>query len=241
MVDANSIQWGSRGKFDDVWTWGNPLLQPPKSDAEHFETYVFYRTMATVIQRNFWRSRRAWLRILDHMQISEDHLIEVAILEREAKLQGINAAKYVANRINKSVDTVYRLFDLIDFEIASHILPMDFAEKSNFLPLDSVDTSWKPSAEDIQRKRLSVPRICAGGMPGCAETTISGNYPLCTVCAKHFPMNKQETWAQHTRDWLLPEIRRIEAEHRQRVIEILYEEHHNMVNQDVYEIAEIAA
>jgi hypothetical protein len=227
-------------QFDSVWTWGNPLLAPPKSDAAVFETFVFFKTMATVVQRNFWRTRRGWLRMLGHLNINEDHLIEIALLDREAKLLDMNPAKYIANRIRQSVSTVYRYLELIDMTIAAEVLPTDFGEKSNFVPLDSVDTSYKPSPEEIQRKRLSVPRICAAGMPGCVGTSISGNYPLCTVCAKHFPMDKQDTWAAHTKLWLLPEIRRIEAEHRQQVVNLLYEEHYGMVDKDVFEYAEYA-
>ena len=228
-------------RFDDVWTWGNPLLHPPQSNAAEFEGYVFYRTMATVVRRNFWKTRRAWLRMCDHMQVHEDHLIEIAMLDREAKELDMNPVRYIANRIGKSERTVYRYLELIDLTIAAEVLPTDFGEKSNFIPLDSVDTSWKPSAEMIQRKRLAVPRMCAAGMPGCSAYTASGNYPLCLSCSKHFPMDKQDTWEERTKQWLLPEIRRIENEHRNQVIEILYEEHHNMVSGDVQEYADFAA
>ena len=180
--------------------------------------------------------------MLDHMETHEDELVEIALMEREAIDLKMNPAQYIANRINKSTDTVYRLFDLIDMRILSEVLKTDFAERSNFLPLDSVtETSWKPSAEMIQRKRLSVPRMCAAGMPGCSAYTASGNYPLCLSCSKHFPMDKQDTWDERTKKWLLPEIRRIENEHRNQVIEILYEEHNGMIDNDVYEIAEYAA
>lgn len=242
-MDAQAaITFTYLSKFDDVWTWGNPLASPPQSDAATFEAFVFFKTMSVVVRRNFWRTRPAWLRMCDHLQVHEDHLIEIAVLDREAKRLGFNPVKYIAIRIGKSERTVYRLLELIDLTIAAEVLPMDFGEKSNFIPLDSsVDTSWRPSAEMIQRRRLSVPRMCAAGMPGCAGTTASGQYPLCLSCSKHFPMDKQDTWEERTKKWLLPEIRRIENEHRNQVIEILYEEHHNMVSGDVQEYADFAA
>ena len=228
-------------RFDEVWVWGNPLMQPPQSDRAAFESYVFYRTMAVVVQRNFWQTRRAWLHMCDHMQVHEDQLIEIAMLDREAKMLDLNPAKYIANRINKSERTVYRLLELIDLTIAAEVLPTDFGEKSNFVALDSVEKEWKPSSEEIQRKRMSIPRTCAAGMPGCANTTISGLYPLCTACAKHFPMDKQDEWPERTKEWLLPEIRRIRNVHYQQVVNILYEEHYGMMDGDVVEYAEYAA
>lgn len=227
-------------QFNDVWAWGNPLLSPPQSDAAEFESLVYYRVMAIVVQRQFWQSRRAWLKMLNHMEINEDHLIEIAVLDREAKWLNLNPVKYIANRIQKSERTVYRYLELIDLEIAAQVLPVDFGENSNFVALDSVERTWKPAPEDIQRKRMSIPRICAAGMPGCAGTTISGLYPLCTSCAKHFPMDKQDTWDERTKKWLLPEIRRIRNEHYQQVVNILYEERYDMVDGDVHEYAEYA-
>lgn len=227
-------------KFDDVWTWGNPLLQPRQSDRAEFESFVFYKTMAKTVQRNFWRTLPAWQRMCDHMQVHEDHLVEIALLDREAKRLNFNPVKYIANRIDKSERTVYRYLELIDLTIAAEVLPTDFGEKSNFVALDSVKKEWKPSREDIQRKRMSIPRTCAAGMPGCAGTTISGLYPLCTSCSKHFPLDKQDKWEERTKEWLLPEIRRIRNEHYQQVVNILYEEHYSMVDGDVYEYAEYA-
>lgn len=230
----------STSQFDDVWMWGNPLLSPPQSDAATFESFVFYRTMAIVVQRQFWQSRRVWLKMLGYLDVHEDHLIEIAMLDIEAKKLDHNPIKFIANRIGKSEDTVARYLRLIDLRVMAEALPTDFAEKSNFLALDSVEKDWKPLSEDIQRKRMSIPRICAAGMPGCAGTTISGLYPLCTSCTKHFPMNKQDAWPERTKEWLLPEIRRIRNEHYQQVVNILYEEHYNMVDDDVSEYAEYA-
>jgi hypothetical protein len=96
---------------------------------------------------------------------------------------------------------------------------------------------WSPNPKQVKAMMKSKPRICAY----CGEQTYDGSVPLCFSCHSRLGSLREETWDARTRGWLMPEIRRIENEHRVWAIDQLYKTHYGTVSEDEYEALANAA
>lgn len=90
---------------------------------------------------------------------------------------------------------------------------------------------WSPDPKQVKVMMKSKPRICAY----CGGQTYDGSVPLCFTCHSGLKTLREEAWDARTRGWLVPEIRRIENEHRAWAIDQLYKNHYGVVSSDEYE------
>ncbi len=98
-------------------------------------------------------------------------------------------------------------------------------------------SDWSPSAQEIKAMMKSKPRICAY----CGGKTYDGSVPLCFTCHSQLQSLREEVWDERTRKWLIPEIRRIENEHRQWAVDACYKAYYRTHDRDISEIEEFAA
>jgi hypothetical protein len=136
----------------------------------------------------------------------------------EALRRGLNAAKYVALKLGIAVVSAYQLLQRADFRAKMHT----FSGFVQSISKDAAQNTWTPSRSQVQRQMASMPRLCAGsGTEGCHDHT-RGDYALCWSCLRKYGLRGE--WEDNGYSWLLPEARRIEAEHRKAAINALYED-----------------
>lgn len=220
--------------WDDVWMWGNPLDEHPHSDARYFHGNT-YALLRDVIKNEWLRTYALWRRDTIDSKTDKDELLEVMYYLREAtggKYKNVH--DYIAARLGCSRQRVARLLLLISIDIFQE-------EKSNFGHIDQnmasisveTDTTWKPSETAIQRKKLSVSRICAYGDKGCTGESKSGKVPFCLSCHKK-ASHKFGLMTSYP-EWLLAEIERIRNEHYKLSVDACYEDHHGTISIDELE------
>lgn len=132
---------------------------------------------------------------------------EAVFAYREAVGSGHPPVKYVSEELNVSKQR------------ASHLI-----KRVRVLTDVPIVSRWSPTREQINKKRASIPRQCAGGFSGCMETTYNNRVPLCKSCHEHvagkpsgIPM------------WILQEADRIERDHYRQAVDACYEEYYRTV------------
>lgn len=149
---------------------------------------------------------------------------EVVRLANEAAQRGLQPTHYAASKLKISVRAVQRLLKRIEDHFAE---AENMFASGDFLPVDSNKRnnlpSWQPTERQIRVQMAAMPRQCAG----CGDDT-SGRFTLCYECGERYGFIREE-WSTSKRpnepapaNWLLPEARRIDREHRRAAINELY-------------------
>jgi len=222
--------------WDDCWMWGSePLVKHPHSDARYFHG-VSDTLLRKIIDREWIRTYSLWRRDMIAIKTDENELLEVMALFIEAHQGNYkNVQDYIAVRIGCSQPRVSRLLRMINIDI--FLDEMNNYEYINqnmaFISSEAIDSTWKPSEKVIQRKKLSMPRICAGGFEGCTGDSTSGKIPLCLPC--HKKASQDYGLMISYPHWLLAEIERIRNEHYKATVDACYEDHHGTMSIDELE------
>ena len=98
----------------------------------------------------------------------------------------------------------------------------------NVACIDESIITWTPAREIIDKKRLALPRICAGGWDRCTGETQTGLLPLCKPCHETALMEYGSTF--HFPQWLNAEIRRIRVEHYNRAKDACYKDYYGTMS-----------
>jgi hypothetical protein len=220
--------------YDDVRAWGNPHLKPPKSDAVYFgeDTYTLMRD---VIGAEFSRTYALWRQNKIQAHTNDEELLEVAALEIEAKKLNIKDVQiYIAVRIGCSQQRVSLLLQLISIDRMTDEYGNFWYTGSN-LPFigDGEEIQWSPPQEMIRKKKLAIPRICAGGFNNCSGDSTNGKVPMCFNCHTHALRNYGSSFDYP--EWLQSEIRRIETEHYAAARDACYKDRYGTLSLDEVE------
>jgi hypothetical protein len=163
----------------------------------------------------FLAARRGFDTVHKAFTTRQERAVAYAI---EALRMGKLATRYVAEKLGIGIRAAQRLLKRADYEAKMFA----FGRYVQSVSKDVAQNLWTPKPEHIKRQMAAMPRICAGsGTEGCHGHT-RGDYALCWSCLQKYGLRGE--WEDSGVSWLLPEARRIEAEHRKAAINALYED-----------------
>jgi len=185
-----------------------------------------YGLLRRVVDKEFGRTLTLWYQDCIQLKTDKDELLKVLALEHEAKRLNIqDIQEYIAVRIERSQPTVSRLLELISLAYTHNELTISEYLGDNVAFIgDGEEISWKPSRKEIERKKKSIPRICAGSFDGCKGESGNGALPLCKPC--HQKALSQYGSSFMFPDWLQSEINRIRREHYELVKDACYKDYY---------------
>lgn len=221
--------------WDNCWMWGDPFAEGgAQSDARYFygNTYALLRE---VVKNEWVRTYSLWRKDTLDSRTNVDELLEVVYYLKEATDgQYKNVHEYIATRLGTSRQRVARLLKFVSIEIYLEETSLFGHIRQNMASIsEAPDIMWKPSEKEIQRKKLSVARICAAGFDGCLGDSKSGKVPLCLPC--HTKASQEYGLMLKYPEWLLAEIERIRNEHYKAACDACYEDYHGTMSIDELE------
>lgn len=195
--------------FDNVWTWGNPLLPENCTFAAHLQNHTSYLMLATITRGMFYTTYNAWLQELFRAELTVDNLLEVMCLYVEAQKLREEAKPYIAHRLNCDEQRVGRMLLFVDVaEVLENQTLLQPKPQKEYIPIREQSHFRAPTSHEVQKMMTNVSHPCAAGFEGCVGD-IKGRFAICSRCYKHLGSYIETEWDSLTRKWLPAEVRRI--------------------------------